>query len=174
MKLRRGYSLLELLIVLSTTTVMLMVAMSVLYMLKETQNNVRQRLNSGRMITRLADQFREDAHMAGRVERVPDEGASSETIVWQFTIQPNTVVRYRIGDQAVRRVRISGDARIHEDYRLPSGVRAAVIPPVPGSAITTLRFEKTDASVVGPRPVQIEAVLGFANRHTPRTDRTGD
>ena len=134
---------------LSTTTVMLMVAMSVLYLLKETQDNVRQRLQSGRMVTRLANQFREDAHKARQVERVSDEASSSETIVWQFTIEPNTIVRYQIGDREVRRMRISGDERIYEDYRLPSGVRASLTPPVGGSAITTLRFEASDAQVVG-------------------------
>ena len=57
MKPRRGFSLIEMLIVISVGTVLLMVAMTVLYTLKETQSKARQRLTEGRMTARLADQF---------------------------------------------------------------------------------------------------------------------
>jgi len=174
MRIRRGFSLVELLIVLSVGTAMLMMAMSVLYMLKEAQINVRRRLTEGRMITRLADQFREDVHTASRIERASNEASSPDTPVWQLTIDPDTVVHYEFGDREVRRARITGDDRIHDDYRLPAGVRATLTPPGPGSSIATLRFEVTDATAGGPRPIQIEAVLGFANRHTSPANRTAD
>ncbi len=174
MRVRRGFSLVELLIVLSAGTAMLMVAMSVLYMLKETQVNVRRRLTEGRMITRLADQFREDVHGASEIELVSGEASSPDAAMWQFAIDSEVVVRYELGDHEVRRVRIAGDDEIHDDYRLPAGVRASLGPPKPGSSIATLRFEVTDATAGGVRPIQIEAVLGFANRHRAQADRTAD
>ncbi len=174
MRSRRGFTLIELLIVLSVGTVMLTVAMSVLYMLKETQVNMRQRLTAGRMITRLSDQFREDVHGAGKVERVPDEPSSADTEVWQLTIDKDTVVRYELRAREVRRAWIRGDNKIHDDFRLPAGFRAELRPPEPGSKLTTLRFEVADPMAAGSRPIQIEAVLGFANRHTPQPDGTAD
>ncbi len=174
MRSRNGFSLVELLIVMSVGTAMLTVAMSVLYLLKETQSNVRQRLASGRRVTRLADQFREDVHGASAVNRVPDETSSPAATVWQFTIQPETVVRYEIRDDEVRRVRNTEDRKIHEDYRLPAGVHATLLPPVSGSSITTLRFETVAPGVAGTRPIQIDAVLGFTNRHASQSNRTPD
>ncbi len=174
MRVRRGFSLVELLIVLSVGTAMLMVAMSVLYMLKETQVNVRRLLTEQRMITRLADQFREDVHTATGIERVSDDASSSDAATWQLTIKPDTVVRYELRDREVRRRRIIGDDASHDDYRLPAGVRATLGPPVRGSSITALRFEVTDATAPVARPIQIEAVLGLANRHTAQADRTAD
>lgn len=172
MNSRRGFSLIELLIVLSVGTVMLMMAMSVLYMLKETQVNMRQRLATGRTITRLADQFREDVYAASRIERVSGETPSPGTTVWLFSVGPDTVVRYEIGDRQVRRVRLTGSDKIQEDYRLPPGMSATISGAEGDSALAALRFEATDPNVAPPRPTRIEAVLGFANRHTTQTDRT--
>jgi prepilin-type N-terminal cleavage/methylation domain-containing protein len=174
MKSRNGFSLVELLIVMSVGTAMLMVAMSILYLLKETQGNVRQRLASGRRVIRLADQFRDDVHGASTVKPVPNETPSSTETIWQFTIQPNTIVRYEIRDDEVRRIRSIEDRKIQENYRLPAGVRATLLPPPSESTITTLRFETVAPGVAGTRPVQIDAVLGFTNRHAPQSNRTPD
>ncbi len=174
MRSRRGFSLIELLIVLSVGTAMLMVAMSVLYMLKETQVTMRQRLTEGRMITRLADQFRDDVHAASRIERVSGEAPSPDKAVWQFAVGPDTVVRYEVGDGAVRRARLAGTDKIQEDYRLPAGMIATISGAEGDSALAALRFAARDPNVVQRRPVQIEAVLDFANRHTAPSDRTTD
>lgn len=174
MRSRRGYSLVELLIVLSVGTAMLTVAMSVLYLLKETQVNVRQRLTAGRMITRLSDQFRDDVHGASKIERVSDEASSPDVAVWRLTIDPDTLVLYEIGYREVRRSRTTGDDKIHDDYRLPPGMHAKLCPPDRGSALTTLQFEVADATIAEARPFQIEAALDFANRHGAQTDRTAD
>ena len=172
MRRRRGYSLVELLIVIAVSTAMLMVAMSVLYMLKETQDNVRQRLTSGRMTTRLADQFREDVHMASRIERLPSDEAPSQNALWQLAVPPDTTVQYEIGDGRVRRVQARNDERIQEDFRLPPGINAELVPPKGRSTMAVLRFEKIDAESVGARPVQAETILGFTNRHSPSNGQT--
>lgn len=174
MKPRRGFSLIEMLVVISVGTVLLMVAMTVLYTLKETQSKARQRLTEGRMTARLADQFRDDVHAAVRMERMPDEAASPGITVWQLTIDPDTSVRYEIGDRVVRRVLNSGDGKTHEDYRLPGGLRARISRADAGSGLATLRFETTGAGGVRTSPVQIESLLGFARRHTPEAEGTAD
>jgi prepilin-type N-terminal cleavage/methylation domain-containing protein len=172
MRSRRGFSLIELLIVLSVGTAMLMVAMSVLYVLKETQVTMRQRLTEGRMVTRLADQFRDDVHSASRIEPVPGERPSPDQTVWQLAVGPDTVVRYEIGDGAVRRIRLSDTDKIQEDYRLPAGMNAAISGGEDDSALAILQFAAADPNVMQQRPIQIEAVLGFDNRHTAPSDRT--
>jgi prepilin-type N-terminal cleavage/methylation domain-containing protein len=171
---RRGVSLIELLVVISVGTVLLMVAMTVLYTLKETQSKSRQRLTEGRVTARLADQFRDDVHAACRMERLPDEPASPGRIVWQLAIDPDTFVRYEIQDRAVRRVLITGDARIHEDYRLPAGLRAAIDGADADSGLATLRFETTRTGGVPTPPVQVECLLSFARRLSPRAEGTAD
>jgi prepilin-type N-terminal cleavage/methylation domain-containing protein len=174
MRFRRGFSLIELLIVLSVGTVMLMVAVSVLYLLKEAQVNLRERLSVGRMITRLADQFRDDVHRASSMERGSDEAATSDLAVWKLTIDADTVVLYEMRDGAVRRVRIGSRGKIQDDYRLPSGMGAAITAPEGDSDPATLRLEVSDASTGRSRPIQVEALLGFANRHTQQADGSGE
>ncbi len=171
---RRGFSLIELLVVISVGTVLLMVAMTVLYTLKETQSKARQRLTEGRVTARLADQFRDDVHAAGRMERVPDEAALPGRTVWQLTIDPDTFVRYEIQDRAVRRVLTTGEAKIHEDFRLPGGLRAVIDGADADSGLATLRFETTGAGGLRTSPVQVESLLGFARRHAPRAEGTAD
>lgn len=200
MKIRRGYSLVELMIVLSVGTAMLMIAMSVLTMLKQTQDHVRNRLISGRRITRLAQQFRSDTHLAIRMERVPKEVSSAEAVesderrndsvqdsadrqatdrgelpvateCWQLAMAGGDVVRYEFGHRRVRRVQVRDDRTTHEDYRLPVGVQAVLNPPEAGSVVAVLRFKKGDVGVIGPRPICVEAVLGFSNRHASPADR---
>ncbi len=61
---RRGYSLVEALVVMTVGTALLAMAMSVLYLLKETQVQARQGLVDGRTVVRLADQFRDDVAAA--------------------------------------------------------------------------------------------------------------
>lgn len=194
MRIRRGYSLVELMIVLSVGTAMLMVAVSVLTMLKQTQDRVRRRLISERRITRLAQQFRSDIHLAIRMERVPKEASSSKTgesdvseaggrtdsadrpappraglpvatECWQLAMAGGEAIRYEFGDGQVRRVHAKDARTTHEDYRLPTGVHAVLTPQEAGSTIALLRFEPEEVGVMGPRPICVEAVLGFDNRH---------
>ena len=200
MRIRRGYSLVELMIVLSVGTAMLMVAVSVLTMLKQTQDRVRTRLISERRITRLAQQFRSDIHLAIRMERVPQEASSSKagendvpgaggradsadrlkpprdglpvaTECWQLAMSGGEVVRYEFGDRQVRRVHAKDARTTHEDYRLPTGVHAVLTPQEAGSTIASLRFEPKDVGAMGPRPICVEAVLGFDNRHASMPER---
>ena len=171
MRRRRGYSLLELLIVLAVGTAMLMVAVSVLYMLKETQENVRRRLHSGRMITRLAEQFREDVHKAEDVERVSGKDFESGATVWRLTISPDMTVRYVLGKEEVHRAETSSDKTIREDFRLPQGMRAVLVPSEQGSTIAALWFMTEGAGNSESRPIRVEAQLGFDNRHATENDR---
>lgn len=171
MKSRRAFSLVELIIVLSVGTAMLMLAMSVLYMLKQTQVDMRQRLTDARTITRLADRFREDVHAASRMERVSGEASTPDTVVWQFTCEPDSVVRYELTQHRVHRSQTAGKT-IHDDYRLPAESRVVIRPPEPASSLVELRLEAADATTADFRPIQIEAVLGLANRHSARNEGT--
>lgn len=174
MRFRQGFSLIELLIVMTVGTAMLMIAMSVLYLLKETQANVRERLTVGRMTTRLADQFREDVHGARSIERETEDATTPESAVWKFTMAPDTVVVYKMRTGAVQRVRIGSDGKVQDDYRLPAGMRATITAPERNSDLATLRIELSGVSAERSRPIQVEALLGFAYRHARQTDEKGE
>ena len=77
-------------------------------------------------------------------------------------------------DGAVRRVRIGSGGKIQDDYRLPSGMGATITAPEGDSDPATLRLEVSGASTGRSRPIQVEAVLGFANRHTRQADGSGE
>ncbi len=174
MRFRRGFSLIELLIVLTVSTAMLMIAVSVLYLLKETQDNVRVRFEAGRRMARLANQFRDDVHWANHLERETAGAAPVGAAVWKFTLAPDTVVLYEISPGTVRRSQAGRGGKIQDDYRLPAGMVAVITEPGAGSDVAMLRLEAPEMSAGRARPVQVEALLGFANRHASQADRSGE
>ncbi len=166
MRFRRGYTLVELMIVLTVGTAMLMIAVSVLYLLQKTQGNLRQRLSAGRSVARLADQFRGDVHAASRIERGTDKAAPA-AVVWNLDISPDTVVVYQLRAAGVRRVQIASSGRIQDDFPLPPGMGATITAPEGPSTLAVLRLEAGDVSAGRSRPVVIEALLGLDRRHSP-------
>lgn len=173
MKSRRGFTLVELLIVLSVAAAMLLVATSVLYLLKQAQVNTRQRLAVQRSVTRLARQFREDVHRAGAMERLPDTPNSPNVVIWSLAMEAGGTVNYEIGAGSLRRVQTEKASKLHEDFRLPPGTEASMVGPAAETPWATFRLNVTDPTVAKMRPVQVEAVLGLNRPHTTQSEEAG-
>ncbi|MHB8901968.1 MAG: prepilin-type N-terminal cleavage/methylation domain-containing protein [Thermoguttaceae bacterium] len=172
-KSRRGFSLVELLVVLSVSTAMLMVAMSVLYLLKQTQVASRQRLDAARMLTRLSDRFRADAHGASRLEWVADDAALTDATAWKFTLDRDTTVVYEIRTEGVRRLETGSRGSVRDDYRLPPRMAVTITPPAENSTLATLRLEAPNPAGGPLRRVRVEAVLGLEGRHSSPGEGSG-
>jgi prepilin-type N-terminal cleavage/methylation domain-containing protein len=81
---RRGYTLIEMLVVITVSTVLLSVAVGVLHVLSRAERSGREHGNRATIVARLADQFRSDVHAA--LHPIPSEGADKN--VWQFALPP--------------------------------------------------------------------------------------
>ncbi len=166
MKSRRGFTLVELLIVLSVTTAMLLIGTSVLYLLKQAQVNTRQRLGFERNVTRLARQFREDVHRAGAMERLPKTPNSPNVVTWSLAMEGGMAVHYEVQAGSLRRVQTADTTNLHEDFRLPPGTEASIEGPAAKTPWATFRLDVTDPTTAKMRPVHVEAVLGLDRPHT--------
>jgi prepilin-type N-terminal cleavage/methylation domain-containing protein len=173
MKLHRGFTLVELLIVLSVASAMLLVATSVLYLLKQAQTSTHQRLAVQRSVTRLARQFREDVHRAGAMERLPKPLGSPNVVTWSLAMEGGVAVNYELRTGSLRRVQTADTTRRHEDFRLPPGTEASMVGPAAETPWATFRLDVTDPTVAKMRPVQVEAVLGLDRPHTAQGEETG-
>ena len=100
--------------------------------------------------------------------------ASVGAAVWKYTLAPDTVVLYEIAPGTVRRSQSGRGGKIQDNYRLPRGMEAVITEPGGESDVAMLRLEVREVSAGRARPIQVEALLGFANRHVPQAEGSGD
>lgn len=160
--LRRGYLLIEMLIVLTVGSVLMGVAVGVLHLLLRTEQTGRNRAPQATIVARLAEQFRNDANDA--VRQVSDAGKSQ----WQFVLPDNRVVTYQTQSNAVEWSESAVEKTVRrESYVLPSDWSAAIAmhdtakPPQ-----ATLVISERSGIDKAEREVRIKAVLGRNHRFT--------
>jgi hypothetical protein len=113
---RRGITLIEIVIVLSLASLVLMMAATTLVAVLRIGKQVNDDLAQDVSITRLASQWREDVHAAINSEMAAD---------CILTMPDQGRIRYRFASPAVTREVFRGDSLIHRDaFVLPS--RASV------------------------------------------------
>jgi len=159
---RRGYTLVEMLVVITISTVMLGVAVQVLYLLARLERGGREHVNRATIVARLADQFRSDVHAALRP--MPTDGAEKNQ--WQFALAGDRTVTYRaLPGEVERREQIAGEPARQESYVLPADAAAEIaIRTDPAPAIASLVITLPGpAAATGPE-IRIEAVLSRDHR----------
>lgn len=135
MKRRRGYTLIEMLVVIAAGSAMMAVAMGLLHLLLQLERGAREEVGQQTALDRLADRFRRDAHAAERFAtlevaeaagvQVPERPAG--TPGWQFSLDENPTVEYRAGRRELIRTQRAGeDAVAQESYVLPSGATVSI------------------------------------------------
>ncbi|MEN6493566.1 MAG: type II secretion system protein [Thermoguttaceae bacterium] len=169
MKRRSGYMLVELLVVIAIGSVMLGMAVSLLYALMRLDRENRAQAHQFASFARLAEQFRDDVHTArdwpGPQGDAPQKATAPS---WKLQCAGGREVQYHAERGGLLRTEVSdGQIRKRELYRLPSEV-AATIGPRDGVAPTVLCLriapvagQSVKAALLHP---PIEAVLGKSLR----------
>lgn len=178
---RRGYSLIELLMVMAIGAALMGTTMATLFTLLRSEQAARGRLRQAMTLDRLAEQFRRDAHEADRVVASAQGTAPG---AWEFRHGGGRTVEYRAGTEALLRLeRVEGKIASREEYVLPAGALVSVgtqegdqsdsprggkLDPFPSSRLPMAVLRIAAPAVESPgapaRTVRIEAALGLAYR----------
>ena len=170
MKRRKGFSLVEVLVAITVGSVLLAVAVGLLYSLIEVDRTSREHLRLRIAAARLADQFRRDVHAAVRLIAPPAEAeAGAEApAAWQLELPPDRAVEYRLEeDSLLRTEQASGEVVKREWFRLPPHAVASIrISAGQSPSIVSLRITPDVKPPEAPawRPVRIDAALATDHR----------
>ncbi len=156
---RRGISLLETAAVMAVMATLTPMAVGLLYTLMEVEGAFRRRIVEEVALSRLADQFRRDAHDAVGFAILSTTDTTEEA-AWRFLFQDGRAAEYRVGaaTDRIEWTEISDDRVIRrKTFQLPSGVRVSIHE----TPLAKLRLTPTKDNG---RPAAIEAAIGLDHR----------
>jgi prepilin-type N-terminal cleavage/methylation domain-containing protein len=160
--LRRGYSLIEMIVVLTVGAVVVGIGAGMLHLLLRTEQTGRGRVLQARVLARLAEQFRGDVGAAVRQTPGAREGE------WRFVLMGDRLVTYRALPGEVQWDESMAGKRVRqESYVLPGGSSAAITvqsKAMPVMASLVIADHGTPAATS--REMRITAVLGKDHRFT--------
>lgn len=167
MKKRFGYSLIETLVVIAGSGVVLALAVSLLHGISEADRLGRERAAVQQTLRRLAADFRDDAHAAGRLAPIEIVAEGTKSTAWEFHgPQGERKVRYRTtGHRLVREEQAAGKTLRRETYLLPEGCAVSIQFEGGPPALAVLRIVSgpgTDKTAV--LPTRIDAALASDHR----------
>lgn len=159
---RRGYTLIEMLVVVTVSAVLMGVAVQVLYLLARLERGGRESVGRATIVARLADQFRSDVHAALR--SMPAAGA--EKSQWRFALAGDSAVAYRaLPGEVERREQVAGKPARQESYALPAeSVAEIVIRTEPAPTVASLVITLPGPASAMGREIRIDAVLSKDHR----------
>lgn len=194
MKRRRGFSLVELLVVIAVSSTIVALSVGLLHLLMQMQRDARDQLRGRMTLQRLTDQFRDDAHAAMQLRPVQAANESSGP-AWELQLGPDHRIEYRVEEATlVRTEHAGGDVLGRESYLLPEGATVSLdVDDEKGVKLASLRIaanqslpakpaeepaekpdtqstEEPDEAIVDMppltpvRPVRIDAALGLDHR----------
>jgi prepilin-type N-terminal cleavage/methylation domain-containing protein len=159
MNSRHGFSLVELLVVITAMTAILAASVVLIHFVLQFDHEVRQRTHIVTTIGRLAEQFRRDVHQARGEPFVASDHRSAE-----LHLAGGTVVKWRsdpLGD-LVRLEQAKGVADRENTFTLPKGTAATMeIQPQGTARIVAIRVHSSGTN--GPT-LSIEALAGRDER----------
>ncbi len=166
MNRRRGFSLIEMLVVITVGSVLLGVTVSVFHLLLRMEGTARQYVYQSAVTAQLVDQFRRDVH------RAVDAAAADDD--WQLTFSAGHTIVYRLGPgELVRIERIDGADHHRETFILPPETTVFMkIPDGIGPRLVRLRLVPQGlAGPVAGREICIEALLASDHRYAKSTEQ---
>lgn len=160
--LRRGYTLIEMIVALTIGTVIVGISVGMLHMLMRAERAGCDRAPQARILVRLAQQFREDVHAAVQ------QTAGDQQAEWRFAQAEDRVVTYRALPEEVRRdEHVAGKLVRQESYILPSGCSAAInVQSETPRVVPNLVLIGSVAPLAANREMQVAAALGKDHRFT--------
>lgn len=159
---RRGVSLVEMVVVMTFSTSLVVAAAGLIHVLLEFQKQRQTTIEQARSLDRLAPQFREDVHAAVEFRR----DVQGNLAVRQLRLADGGRIEYSFAEGRVIREEREGDAlRRRETYKLPEAAIAGIDYAPDGDRLLRLAIDGPSAadipSGVAPvRPVRIDAALG--------------
>ncbi len=165
MKGRRGFTLIEMVIVMTVGSVVTGLAVVLLGTLLHTENISRDHARQSTTLSRLAEQFRGDVRAATAV-------GSSDATSWEFAMEAPRTVIYRAESDALVRLERNGEELLRQErFSLPSGTAASMqIDKQPSATTVSLIVApiEDDPPPRATRMIRFDAPLGADHRfHRP-------
>jgi prepilin-type N-terminal cleavage/methylation domain-containing protein len=160
---RRGFSLIEMIAVISVSAVLTGIAISLLLVLLRAEHRGRSHLAESDSLQRLADQFRRDAHAATDVTV-----NATDPTRWQFNSPGTQVVRYMPHSEGIwREEEMLSENRRMEPYVLPKNSTATVeVDRKAKTPVVTMTINVKDALPGPGHEFRVVALLGRDLRFT--------
>jgi hypothetical protein len=167
MRIRRGVSLVELLLAMSACTFILSLSVALIHRVMHAQSSARRFDDVERSAARLASSLREDVHRAASAT-MPD-AALGEGAFLRLQVSGQTI-EYRHADGTVFRLALDGDKTASRDqFPFPAGIQLTVRQETPRLISIAISSETKDVQVndsqsaspafTVPVSIQIQAVL---------------
>ena len=120
---RRGYSLVEMLVVMTLMAVVMSSIALVLHGLHRAERRLHDDVDFDRTLQRLATQFRVDAHAARGAGEIADDDDSQSALTLEMPDEKT--VTYSIEPGGVRRLVRQGENTIHREWFALAGTSLA-------------------------------------------------
>jgi prepilin-type N-terminal cleavage/methylation domain-containing protein len=164
MNCRRGFTLIEMVVVITVSAVLMGIGTGILALLLRSQRLAHDDLDHGRSVARLAEQFRDDVHAAtGTPQYLPDRSD------WQWQLPSGRTVVYHLAPGVVGRREWFG-AKLYrqESYALPAEVAARIEVSADPRSLACLLLDQPGGS-----QIRVEAVVRRDHRfskYAPRNE----
>jgi prepilin-type N-terminal cleavage/methylation domain-containing protein len=174
---RLGFSLIEMMVVISILTVMISLVGTTFHLLLRTEKLVSQSFVTERSISSLAVQFRNDVHQAETGVVTGDASTGHYLLVLGDSVSPR--VRYEISPASLVRFLVDGDQVVsREDYRLPECRVSIEGVSELNPLLRSLMIQRPGATIVQkeqmPRPLRSLRIDAFLHRFDWKNLANGD
>ncbi len=173
MRERRGFTLMEVLTVIATTSVVMSAGVWTLHKLMRTELGGRQRLVNAVAFSRLSQQFRSDVHAADHASVGNQMDDAAERISLRLA-EGRTVTYRQVEEVVLREESQAGQSLRQEEYRLQPGASIKfdvqnrqgkdwVLMSLRSTAAADRAADQQQA-IVGDHPLRVEAWLNKDHR----------
>lgn len=173
---RRGFTLIEMVATMGVASVLAGVAVAMLYLLLGVERGSREGLHRWNSVSRLAQQFREDARAAVGNAQSPAErpsGGAKSPLEWEFPLGKDRRIHYTATPEELVRTEHDGGKPVgRESFAIGPGAEVSLA--LSGGDVTggrapalvslTIAHKPAPPGEPTPRDVRIEAVLGGDQR----------
>lgn len=156
MKRLRGTMLVELMVAISVSSVLLVIATGAIHRAMRVESNWRQQAELSRALGRLSHDFRADVH------RAQDASLTADPIELKLTAADGTVITYEVADdEIIRDYQPASGARAREFYKMSPECDVQISASDVPRWITLQASQAAHLTGVAPRVVlHVEAELG--------------
>jgi prepilin-type N-terminal cleavage/methylation domain-containing protein len=170
MKTHRGFTLIEMLVVVTVGAALLATTATLLYAIMRSNETALDALQENAEINRFVEQFREDAHAA--IEITLAKGAlKNSPVEWSGKMQDGRTVVYRSTPGEILRIELKGaDTAGRESFALPQ-YDVFEIEQIASTPLNKLYIPAREGSAVA--PIVVEFAPGKDHRFEKKSTQQG-